>query len=77
MTFQMTKHDQRHSNGITVTLLWNPSTNDLAVHVLDEPAQEEFELSCAPHQAARVFHHPYAYAASRSDHHPDHFALER
>ena len=61
----MIELDQRQSNGITVTLLWNRRTNELAVHVSDDGAQEQFELACAPHEASTVFHHPYAYATTR------------
>ena len=77
MSTDMTELDQRQGNGITVTLLWNPDSDELIVHVRDEPAQEEFELACAPHEAARVFHHPYAYATSRHDHHPNQIAPEQ
>ena len=65
MTTTMTELNQRHSNGITVTLLWNPANGEIAVHVHDEPAQQEFQLACAPNEAMNVFHHPYAYADAR------------
>ena len=62
MTATLIELDQRQSNGITVTLLWNRVTDEVAVHVYDESVDEEFELACAPHEASAVFHHPYAFA---------------
>ena len=66
MTADILELDQRQSNGITVTLLWNRATDEVAVHVFDAGADEQFELTCAAHEALSVFHHPYAYAAARS-----------
>ena len=66
MTVTLTELDQRHSNGITVTLLWNRTNNETLVHVLDQATEEEFQLACAPDEALNVFHHPYAYAATRT-----------
>ncbi len=67
MNATTTELDQRQSNGITVTLLWNPDTGDVSVHVRDDGAGEQFQIRCAPHDALTVFHHPYAYAASRCE----------
>jgi hypothetical protein len=58
--------DQRESDGITITLLWNRLTNALAVRVVDATNGEEFEVACAAHEALDTFHHPFAYAASRA-----------
>ena len=66
MTTTLIELDQRQSNGITVTLLWNRVTDEVAVHVFDERVDEEFELSCVADEALNVFRHPYAYAATRS-----------
>ncbi len=56
--------DRRYSNGIDVTLSWCPARELLYVTVLDD-AGESFELVVEAHEALEVFHHPYAYAASR------------
>lgn len=56
--------DHRHSNGIDVTLSWCQAGNALYVTVHDE-AGDSFDLRVAPHEALDVFHHPYAYAATR------------
>jgi hypothetical protein len=53
--------DQRHDDGITVTLLWYEDTNRVAVHVVDSRTEEEFELGVAPGDAREAFLHPYAY----------------
>jgi len=65
MTATIEELDQRESNGITVSLLWNRLTNTLSVHVYDSTNQEEFELRCAADEALDAFHHPFAYAATR------------
>jgi hypothetical protein len=65
MTATIEELDHRENDGIAVSLLWNRRTNTLAVRVLDSAADEEFELACAPDEALEVFHHPYAYAATR------------
>jgi hypothetical protein len=65
MTASITELDQRESNGISVSLLWNRLTNALAVRVFDGACDEEFELACGHDEALDVFHHPYAYAAVR------------
>jgi hypothetical protein len=57
--------DQRESNGLTVSLLWNRLTNAVSVHVYDSTTEQEFELDCAADEALDAFHHPFAYAASR------------
>jgi hypothetical protein len=56
---------QRISDGHEVVLLWHESTNELAVTVSDARSGAYFELAAAPDQALDIFHHPYAYAASR------------
>jgi hypothetical protein len=57
--------DQRESNGIIVSLLWNRLTNAVSVHVQDSLQEQEFELCCAADEALDAFHHPFAYAVSR------------
>jgi hypothetical protein len=56
----------RESNGITVTLFWNRSTNLATVAVADVPNDEYFELILDEgDRAMDVFHHPFAHAAAR------------
>jgi hypothetical protein len=57
--------DHRQANGIAVTLSWSPRTDALFVTVVDEAAEEAFELVVDAHEALDVFAHPYAYAAFR------------
>ena len=54
--------DRRESNGIEVTLLWDSSSNRLAVSVIDSLGSS-FALPVEPADALEAFHHPYAYAA--------------
>jgi len=53
---------QRSSNGIDVTLSWNPVDGSVVVTV-DDSAGASFELTVAPERALDAFNHPYAYAA--------------
>jgi hypothetical protein len=55
----------RASNGIAVALLWNRGSNELRVCVTDTRTGVYFELAAERDNALDVFHHPYAYAASR------------
>lgn len=54
--------DRRSNDGIDVTLLWNPRTNQIFVAVADERDGESFELEVDPANALDAFRHPYAYA---------------
>jgi hypothetical protein len=54
--------DRRSNDGIDVTLLWNPRTNQVFVAVADERDGESFELEVDPANALDAFRHPYAYA---------------
>ncbi len=54
--------DCRSNDGIDVTLLWNPRTNQIFVAVADERDGESFELEVDPANALDAFRHPYAYA---------------
>jgi hypothetical protein len=56
----------RTSDGIHVRLLWRQCDGQVSVEVNDTKTGEAFELPL--HDGERgldVFHHPYAYAASR------------
>lgn len=65
MTSTLTELDYRESNGIAVTLLWNRETGAVLVRVVDDAADEDFEVDCAPDEALAVFHHPFAYTTTR------------
>jgi hypothetical protein len=55
----------RENNGIEVTLLWNRRSDAVRVSVTDSYTGARFELQAEHDNAIDVFHHPYAYAASR------------
>ena len=59
--------DSRANDGIQVRLLWHPRDGHASVVVNDLKTGETFELPVSDGDRARdVFHHPYAYAARRS-----------
>jgi hypothetical protein len=56
----------RENDGVSVTLVWAPTTNLLAVVVVDSRRGERFELVIEPDdRPLKVFYHPYAAAAER------------
>jgi hypothetical protein len=58
--------DARTGDGIHVRLLWHPEDDHLSVTVNDTKTGETFELPIHPGEPPLdVFHHPFAYAASR------------
>jgi hypothetical protein len=58
--------DSRASDGIHVRLLWESRDDRLSVVVDDSKTCDAFELSVRDgERALDVFHHPYAYAATR------------
>ncbi|HET8977365.1 MAG TPA: hypothetical protein VFN87_04355 [Solirubrobacteraceae bacterium] len=57
--------DHRTSDGIDVTLLWNPVTDQVLVSVYDRRTGEMFELPVAGADALSAFQHPYAYTRRR------------
>jgi hypothetical protein len=58
--------DHRASDGIDVRLLWRPHDDRVLVAVSDAKTGEAFTIEVGPDQRALdVFHHPFAYAASR------------
>jgi len=59
--------DSRSNDGIDVTLLWNPRTNQLFVAVKDERRGDSFELDIDPADALDAFRHPYAFARRDDD----------
>jgi hypothetical protein len=54
----------RNQNGLEVTLLWDPRSNEVSVEVIDQLDASGFSLPIAGHLALDAFHHPYAYAWS-------------
>jgi hypothetical protein len=66
MTAMIEELDQRESNGISVSLLWDRRTNAVSVYVYDATNEEGFELACDADNALDIFHHPFAYAARRN-----------
>jgi hypothetical protein len=56
--------DRRRSDGIEVTLSWNPRTNSVLVSVIDERDGDSFQVEVGAENAMDAFHHPYAYAAA-------------
>jgi hypothetical protein len=54
--------DQRTSDGISVTLLWNARTNRVFISVFEQRPGAAFEFEVAAADALDAFHHPYAYA---------------
>ena len=54
----------RESDGLAVTLLWNPATDRVVVVVADSRLDDEFELHPAGADALAAFNHPFAFAAS-------------
>jgi hypothetical protein len=66
LTTQSTRRelDHRSSDGIDVTLWWNPGDDALYVTVLDSRG-DSFELVVEPDVALDVFNHPYAFRPPR------------
>jgi hypothetical protein len=59
----------RSGNGVDVALLWQQRDNTAIVFVVDRRSGEEFVLDVQENDnALDMFHHPYAYAASRLIH---------
>ena len=51
----------RSTDGLEVTLLWQPAGDELTVCVCDERHGAYFEIHPKPYVALDVFHHPHAY----------------
>ncbi len=58
----------RNQNGLEVTLLWYPRSNEVSVEVVDHLDDSGFCLPIAGHLALDAFHHPYAYAQADENH---------
>jgi hypothetical protein len=61
----------RVNDGIEVTLLWHPATDELRVCVCDERRGAYFEVIAEPRRALDVFYHPYAYESRSAVHYVD------
>jgi len=57
----------RNQNRLEVTLLWDPTSNEVCVDVIDHVDDTAFRLPIAGHLALDAFHHPYAYAQPHED----------
>ena len=63
--FCMCELAERSSNGTQVRLLWRRGTSRLWVEVRG-PDDRVLVIPVQPERALDAFHHPYAYAGSRS-----------
>lgn len=54
--------DQRSSDGINVTLLWDSRSDEVFLTVVDERLGETLEFGVPASSALDAFRHPYAYA---------------
>jgi hypothetical protein len=65
-TEQFVELDERESNGIRVTLVYDRATQTASVLVWDEQTQQSFALEVLERESpSDVFQHPFAYAAFR------------
>jgi hypothetical protein len=58
----------RNQNGLEVTLLWDPPSNEVSVAVIDQLDASGFSLPIAGHLALDAFNHPHAYVQSPENH---------
>jgi hypothetical protein len=52
----------RSSNGVDVTMLWNPTSDRVHVAVIDSEVGEAFNVPVRDANPMDVFNHPYFYA---------------
>jgi hypothetical protein len=63
---QFVELEERESNGIRVTLVWDRAADTLSVLVWDERTEQSFALKVEDAgDAYDIFNHPFAYAAFR------------
>lgn len=60
----------RCNDGLEVTLLWRPATDELTVRGCDQRSGVRFEFHPERHSGLDAFYHPYVYV-TRSDLHYD------
>jgi hypothetical protein len=66
-TAELRELDHRVSDGIDVRLLWRPYDDRVLVAVSDSKTGQKFAIEVGRDQRAMdVFHHPFAYAGSRT-----------
>jgi hypothetical protein len=66
----MRELDSRSADGIQVQLLWSEADGRVVVAVADGKSGDGFSIEVGDGDSAlEVFHHPYAYAASREPAH--------
>lgn len=58
--------DRRTHDGIDVSMLWNPRTDGIAIHVVDARTGESLAFEVDGTEALDAFHHPYAYMSPRA-----------
>ena len=58
---------RRRSGTLEVRLLWRPRIDGVELSVSDVTTGEGFQIEVAPETAMDAYHHPYAYAARRSN----------
>jgi hypothetical protein len=58
--------DYRESDDLEVWLLWNRTSNEAVVLVVDEKTSETFEVATHGRKPLDVFRHPYAYRGCES-----------
>ena len=52
----------REQDGLEITLLWDPRSNDVCVDVIDQRDDSFLRIPVDGRFALEAFHHPYAYA---------------
>jgi hypothetical protein len=52
----------RAHDGLEVTLLWDPRSSEVSIHVVDERIDRSFSLPVPAGSALDAFNHPYVYA---------------
>jgi hypothetical protein len=52
----------RAHDGLEVTLLWDPRSNEVSIDVVDERIDSSFSLPVPAGSALDAFNHPYVYA---------------
>jgi hypothetical protein len=55
----------RDSDGLTVSLLWDPATDAVKVTVADSRLDHDFELHVDGADALSAYYHPFALAAAQ------------
>ena len=51
----------RHHDGLEVTLLWDPRSNEVSIELVDDRNETAVAFGVDPKFALDAFHHPFAY----------------